>query len=365
MEVNLINRVYNFCPGPCMLPLEVLEETQHELGEYKNSGMSLIECSHRGPQYDEVHNEAVEMIKELLRVPDDFAILFIQGGATLQFAMTAMNLLAPSQKAAYINSGHWATLAINDARVYGDIDIVWDGKDEKFARSPATGEIEVQDGCRYLHVTTNETIGGVRLYEWPEVDVPLVGDMSSDYMSRQIPWDRFDATYGGAQKNLGPSGVALVIVRKSVLESSPRELPAYLDYRVHAKSNSLFNTPPVFPIYVIGKVLKWIKRNGGVDAMASSAVAKSGHLYNAIDTSGGFYDGPVKGDSRSVMNVVFRLPNEGLESKFLADAEKEGMVNLTGHRSVGGIRASIYNAMPMEGAEKLADFMNSFRSSHS
>ncbi len=359
------DRVYNFCPGPCMLPVEVLEETQSELVNYKNSGMSLIECSHRGPLYDEVHNGAVGLVKELLRVPDEFGILFIQGGATLQFAMTAMNLLAPSQKAAIVNSGHWANLAMKDSQVYGNMYIAWDGTDDQFSRTPSENEIELQPDTRYLHVTTNETIGGVRLHDWPDLGVPLVGDMSSDYFSRHIPWDLMDVAYGGAQKNLGPSGVALVIVRKSLLETHPRELPTYLDYRVHYATNSLFNTPAIFPIYVAGKVLKWYKDRGGVDAFEKMSITKCAHLYGAIDASNGFYDCPVEGESRSRMNVVFRLPNEGLESKFLADAQLQGFVNLTGHRSVGGMRASIYNSMPMEGVEKLANFMDDFRASHS
>lgn len=357
-------RVYNFCPGPCTLPLEVLEETQSELVNYKNSGMSIVEHSHRGKLYDEVHYETMDLARELLRVPDEFSILLIQGGATMQFAMVAMNLLAQSETAAYVNSGHWAKLALKDAQIYGNTYVAWDGSDDNYARTPAASEIVLQPDTKYLHITTNETIGGIRTHEWPDLGVPLVGDMSSDYMSRRIPWDLMDVAYGGAQKNIGPSGVALVIVRNSLLQVAKRELPTALDYRSYRASDSRFNTPPVFPIYVAGKVLKWYKERGGVDEFAKIAEIKSGHVYSAIDASNGFYDCPVEGASRSLMNVVFRLQNEDLESKFLADAEKIGLVYLKGHRSVGGIRACIYNSMPMEGAEKLAAFMDDFRAAN-
>lgn len=357
-------RVYNFCPGPCTLPLEVLEETQSELVNYKNSGMSIVEHSHRGPEYDEVHNETIELVRELLRVPEEFSILLIQGGATMQFAMVPMNLLANSQTAAYVNSGHWAKLALKDAQIYGNTYVAWDGAEENYSRTPRADEISLQPDTEYLHITTNETIGGVRTFDWPDLGVPLVGDMSSDFMSRHIPWDQMGVAYGGAQKNIGPSGVALVIVRKSLMQIAKRELPAALDFRSYHNSDSRFNTPPVFPIYVAGKVLKWYKERGGVEAFEKTSITKSGHIYEAIDASGGFYDCPISGESRSRMNVVFRLPSPELESKFLEQAESRGLVNLKGHRSVGGMRASIYNSMPMEGAETLASFMDEFRAAN-
>lgn len=360
----MTQRVYNFCPGPCTLPLEVLEETQSELVNYKNTGMSIVEHSHRGPEYDAVHNETINLLRELLEVPDDFSILLIQGGATMQFAMVAMNLLAQSETAAYVNSGHWAKLALKDAQVYGNTYVAWDGTEEKFCRTPDAREIKLQPDTQYLHITTNETIGGVRTWDWPNLGVPLVGDMSSDFLSRSIPWDQMDVAYGGAQKNIGPSGVALVIVRKSLMDESKRDLPAALDYRSYHNSDSRFNTPPVFPIYVAGKVLKWYKARGGVPAFEQMSILKSGLVYDAIDASGGYYDCPVVGPSRSRMNVVFRLPNAELEAKFLAEAKKIGLVNLQGHRSVGGMRASIYNSMPMEGAETLANFMDEFRAAN-
>ncbi len=358
-------RVYNFCPGPCTLPLEVLEETQSELVNYKNSGMSIVEHSHRGPQFDEVHNEMIDLIKELLRVPDEFSILLIQGGATMQFSMVAMNLLAPPETAAYVNSGHWAKLALKDAQIFGNVYFAWDGAAENYTRTPLASEITLQPDTKYLHITTNETIGGVRTFDWPDLGVPLVGDMSSDFLSRHIPWELMNVAYGGAQKNIGPSGLALVIVRKSLMQVSKRELPTALDYRAYHASNSRFNTPPVFPIYVAGKVLKWYKERGGVDEFEKQSIVKSGHVYDAIDASNGFYDCPVSGESRSRMNVVFRLPDPELENKFLEQAETRNLVNLKGHRSVGGIRASIYNSMPMEGAEILASFMDEFRAANS
>ena len=358
------NRAYNFCPGPCTLPLDVLEETQAELVDYQGTGMSMIEHSHRGDEFRAVHSETCDLVRELLNVPDGFSILFIQGGATLQFAMTAMNLLDSSKKAGFVNSGHWAKLAIKDAGYYGQTYVAWDGSDGKFSRTPESGELEIQSDTRYLHVTTNETIGGIRLFDWPDVGVPLVADMSSDYFSRPIPWDMMDIAYGGAQKNLGPSGVALVVLRDSVLEDTVENLPAYLSYRDHAESQSLFNTPPVFSIYVIGKVLKWYKERGGVEEFEKISIEKCAYLYDAIDASDGFYDCPVSGESRSRMNVVFRLPNDELENKFLTQAQALKFVNLKGHRSVGGIRASIYNSMPMEGVQKLAEFMTKFRSTH-
>lgn len=327
--------------------------------------MSLIEHSHRGRHYDEVHNEVVELVSELLRVPDDFTVLLIQGGATLQFAMSAMNLLAPDDKAGFVNSGHWAKLAMKDASIYGNVYSAWDGSDGNFSSSPGADEIELESDTSYLHVTTNETIGGVRLYDWPDLGVPLVADMSSDYLSRPIPWDLINVAYGGAQKNIGPSGVALVIVRKSALEYRPRELPSYLDYRRHHESGSRFNTPSVFAIYVAGKVLRYYKERGGVDEFAKIARVKSGLLYDAIDASNGFYDCPVQGESRSLMNVVFRLPSEQLQDKFLELAASANLVNLEGHRSVGGLRASIYNSMPMQGAEALANLMSDFYTANS
>ena len=360
----MTERVHNFSAGPCTLPLQVLEEGQAEFVNYHGAGMSLIEMSHRGKQFVAVHEEAVDLVRTVFGVPDEFDVLFLQGGATLQFAMVPMNLLGSGQKAGYVNSGTWAKGALADAKHYGDVYTAWDGADCNYTRMPSTDEIEIQSGSRYLHLTSNETIGGIRFSDWPQVGVPLIADMSSDYMSRPIPWERFDLVYGGAQKNLGPAGMALVIIRKTVARENNQEIGRYLRYDIQADKGSMFNTPPVFPIYMLGKVLRWMRDQGGVAAMERQAEEKAGMLYDAIDGSGGYYRCPVDTGSRSVMNVVFRLPNEELEKTFLSEADAAGLLNLKGHRSVGGIRASIYNAMPSEGVEALSTFMSDFQSAH-
>lgn len=357
----MTNRVHNFCAGPCTLPLEVLEEAQQEFVDYHGTGMSLIEMSHRAPEYDEVHMEALRLAREVFGVPDDFAVLFLQGGATLQFSMVPMNLLPTGMRAGYVGSGAWATGAFKDAQKYGDAYLAWDGKDEGYTRMPRTDEIEIKPDTRYLHVTSNETISGTRMVEWPEVDVPLIGDMSSDYMSRSIPWEKFDLVYGGVQKNLGPAGAALVFVRKSALANANPDVGEYLRYQIHADKDSLFNTPPVFTIYMVGKVLKWMQANGGLAGMEAAAEKKAGMIYSVIDNSNGWYSCPVAVENRSHMNVVFRLPDENLEKKFLQEADAAGMKNLKGHRSVGGCRASVYNALPQASVEALAEFMEQFR----
>jgi len=356
------NRKHNFSAGPCTLPLETLEEAQQEFVDYHGAGMSLIEMSHRGKHFDDVANEAMALSMEVFEVPDDFSVLFLQGGAILQFSMIPMNLLNPGAKAAYVNSGTWAKGAITDAKEYGDVYTAWDGESCGYTRMPSTDELAMQDNTRYLHITTNETIGGIRFPEWPDVDVPLVGDMSSEYMARPLPWDKFDLVYGGAQKNLGPAGMAVVFVRKSILEACNKNMGRYLRYDIHESKGSMFNTPPVFPIYMFGKVLKWMKKEGGLSAMEARAAEKAGHLYSAIDNSNSYYNCPVDTACRSHMNVVFRLPSEELEQKFLAEAAQADLMNLKGHRSVGGCRASIYNAMPKESVQALTSFMADFQS---
>ncbi|MBS1270123.1 MAG: Phosphoserine aminotransferase [Gammaproteobacteria bacterium] len=357
----MTKRAHNFCAGPCTLPVEVLEEVQQEFVNYHETGMSLIEMSHRAREYDEVHREAMQLAIEVFEVPDDFSVLFIQGGATLQFAMVPMNLLAGGGKAGYVNSGSWAQGAMDDGRHYGNIYTAWDGAENRYTRMPAGDEIAVENVTRYLHITSNETIGGIRFFEWPSVDVPIVADMSSDYMSRRIPWERFDLVYGGVQKNLGPAGMAMVFVRKSVLQEIKPDVARYLRYDVHLDKESLFNTPPVFTIYMVGKVLKWMKEQGGIGAMERRAEKKAAILYDTIDNSGGYYNCPVDEASRSHMNIVFRLPSENREKSFLQETGAENLLNLKGHRSVGGCRASIYNAMPESSVRALAGFMVDFQ----
>jgi phosphoserine aminotransferase len=354
-------RAHNFCAGPCTLPLDVLEEVQAELLDFRGSGMSVIEMSHRSPEYEAVHEEALTLFRENAEVPEDYTILFLQGGATLQFAMVPMNLLVEGSRAAYVRSGTWGAGALKDAAVWGDAYAAWDGEPLSFTRMPSDDELEIQPDTRYLHITSNETIEGIRMASFPDVDLRLVGDMSSDYLSRPVPWERFDLVYGGAQKNLGPAGLAVVVVRTSLLETMGQDLPSYLRLGAHAGKNSLMNTPPMFAIYFTGKVLRWMRDLGGVVGMEERAARRSGAVYEAIDGSDGFYRSPVEPAHRSQMNVVFRTPSDEVDAAFLAGAEKEGLLNLKGHRSVGGIRASIYNAMTDDGVDALVGFMTAFR----
>lgn len=358
------DRVHNFCAGPCTLPLSVLEEVRDEFVNFKGEGMSLIEMSHRAKAYDEVHQEAMRLALKVYGAPNDFDVMFIQGGATLQFAMVPLNLLGGGARAGYINSGSWGKGAISDAKLHGDIYTAWDGAESSYTRMPRSAEVLIEADTRYLHVTSNETIGGIRMVEWPDAGVPLVADMSSDYMSRAIPWEKFDLVYGGVQKNLGPSGMAIVFVRKQILESTSRDIARYLRYDVHQDKESLFNTPPMFTIYLVGKVLRWMEDKGGLEVIEREAAKKAGLLYDVIDSSSGYYSSPVDTACRSHMNVVFRLPSEELEKKFLVDSQAHDLVNLKGHRSVGGCRASIYNAMPESSVRALADFMSEFQHSN-
>jgi len=356
------NRIFNFSAGPCTLPLPALEKAAGEFVEFQGSGMALIEMSHRGKIYDAVHQGALAVFRELLAVPESHDVLFLQGGATLQFAMIPMNLMAEGRPADYVNTGAWAKKAIADARKLGTTRVTWTGEEQKFTRMPRPEEIAAGADASYVHLCGNETIGGIEMHEFPDTgDVPLVVDMSSHIMSRPVDWKRVDVAYAGAQKNLGPAGLAVVVIRKDLLERSPESLPAYLSYKVHAKDTSLYNTPPVFAIYMMKLTLEWVKEIGGLAAVEKLAVARSGAIYRAIDGSEGWYRCPVDTASRSRMNVVWRLPSEDLEKKMIEEAGKAGFSGLKGHRSVGGLRASMYNAMPVEGAEKLAAFMADFR----
>ena len=358
----MTNRVYNFSAGPCTLPQSVLEEIQAELLDFQGSGASLIEVSHRGPLYEPIHHEARETALRVWNTPDEFDVLFIQGGATGQFAFVPLNLLNANNKAAYVNSGHWAKGAIVDAQTVGSVYEAWNGEADNFMRMPMSDEIELQDNTRYIHLTPNETISGVRYAKFPDVGVPIVADMSSEMIAREIPWNLFDIVYGGAQKNLGPSGVAVVFIRKSILENTRIDLPRFLRYDIHQNTQSLFNTPSVFSIWVMGKVLRWVEQRGGVKAMEQAAKQRSNLLYSTIDSSNGFYICRAAIENRSTMNVVFNLPTTELETAFHTEAAKQGMPYLRGHRALGGIRASIYNSMPMEGVECLASFMQAFES---
>lgn len=354
-------RVYNFSAGPSTLPLTVLEEVRDELVDYHGTGMSLLEMSHRGRHYDAVHHDTMQLAREVFALPEDFDVLFVQGGATLQFAMAPANLLADGSAAAVARTGSWSSKALDDSRPYGPTYVAWDGEPLGYARTPTADELQIRDGTRYLHVCSNETIEGVRFTEFPDAGVPLVADMSSDIATRALPWERFDLVYGGTQKNLGPAGMALVFLRHDTLGAMRSDQGAYLRYRTHAEKDSLYNTPPVFSIWVTGKVLRWIQDAGGLKAMTAAAERRAGSVYEAIDSSDGWYDCPVEPASRSLTNVVFRLPDADLEEQFLTEAASRDFVGLKGHRSVGGCRASLYNAMPQAGADALAEFMAEFR----
>ena len=358
-----MNRVRNFCAGPCTLPVEVLADVQEEMLDFQGSGMSLVEMSHRSPEYDAVHRDALDRLRSALEVPDDFEVLFVQGGGLLQFAMVPMNLVPAGSTAGYVRSGAWGKAAHADAEQATSAYLAWDGQGGGFTRMPAPDEIEVRPGTRYVHVTSNETIEGIQLRELPHVGVPLVVDMSSDFLTRPVEWGRVDLVYGGVQKNLGPAGVAVVVIRRAALEQCADGLPSYLSFPRHAAARSLLNTPPMFSVYVVGKMLRWIEDHGGLAGMAERAARRSGRIYDVIDTCGGFYTSPAEPPARSRTNVVFRLADPGLDGRFLAEARAADLVNLKGHRSVGGMRASIYNAMPDEGVDELAGFMREFAGS--
>ena len=356
-------RVFNFNAGPAVLPVEVLEEAQRELLDYRGCGMSIMECTHRGKEYSAVHDEAVANLRELMQVPEDYAVLFLQGGASTQFAMVPMNLLGAGQAADYTNSGSWASKAIKEAKLIGKVNVVADCGKEIPTRVPRQSELKQTPGAAYLHITTNETIAGSQWKQMPESAAPLVADMSSDILSRPIDVRQFGLIYAGLQKNLGPSGAALVIVRKDLAARAPATLPTMFRYTTHIEENSLYNTPPTFTIYLVALVTRWLKKNG-LQAVFQRNVDKAAKLYAAIDGSGGYYRGTAVPECRSDMNVTFRLPTEDLEDLFVKESSAAGMKGLKGHRSVGGLRASIYNAFPVEGVDALVAFMKDFARKH-
>ena len=361
-----MNRIYNFNPGPATLPLPVLERASRELVDYRQKGMSIVEMSHRSPEYSQVHQQAQELFRKLQGVPDNFKLLFLGGGATLQFSMVPHNLLHSGKSCDFVLSGSWAKKACADAKKVGKVNVVFDGEADNYASLPDPGALRLDPGAAYLHLTSNETIGGIQWHDWPETGgVPIVCDMSSDILSRRLPCDKFGIIYAGAQKNLGPSGVTVVVIRDDILDRCAEDLTAYLSYRTHAKKDSLFNTPPVFAVYLMKLVFEWVEENGGIEAAERWADERSTLLYDAIAKSGGFYKSPVPEKNRSKMNVVFRLGSEELEKRFIQEAAGQGMSGLKGHRSVGGCRASMYNAMPLEGARALSDFMQDFAKKNS
>ncbi len=360
-------RIFNFSAGPSILPVTVLEKIRDEFVDYKGSGMSLVEMSHRGKIYDALHNECIALIKELLKVPDNYKIMILGGGATLQFGMIPMNFLWGNKTADFTNTGVWAKKAMDDAKKVGKVNVVWDGKADNYATLPDPKTIKASPDAAYFHMTSNETIGGVQWRQgWPETgNVPLFCDMSSDFMSRPVPVEKFALIYAGAQKNAGPAGATIVIMREDMLQRCPESIINYLDYRLHAKENSLYNTPPVFSIWGIKLTMEWLKSNGGLVAAEKTANERAKIIYDAIERSKGFYNCPVAPHCRSNMNIVFRMKTEELEAKFLEEAKKLKLDGLKGHRSVGGCRASCYNAMPIEGAKALAKLMDEFAKKNS
>ncbi len=366
-----MNRVMNFNAGPAALPLPALERAQAELVDFRGTGMSVMEHSHRGKDYEAVHDEALSLLRELAGVPGSHDVLLLQGGASMQFATVPMNLLSAGQTADYVVTGAWSEKAVSEAQCVaklcgGAVRVAattgtGEGKEKSYVRVPTAGELRVGEGAAYLHYTSNETIHGVQFTEVPDAGtVPLVCDMSSDFLGRRPEVSKYALIYAGAQKNIGPSGVTVVIAQKDLLARGRKDIPKIFQYRTHAENRSLYNTPPTFGIYLMRNVLAWVKDTGGIDAVEATNRAKANAIYGAIDAAPGFYRCPVERESRSVMNVVFRLPSEALEESFVSAAKKEGMLGIKGHRSVGGIRASLYNAVPLQWAVALAGFMATF-----
>jgi phosphoserine aminotransferase len=356
-------RVYNFSPGPAVLPQEVLEQAREEMLDWRGTGMSVMEMSHRGKAFVSIAETAEADLRELLGVPSNYKVLFLQGGATAQFAGIPLNLATPDSVVDYVNTGAWSKKAIGEARHYAKVNVAADAG-EPYASIPAESGWKRTPNAAYLHYTPNETIGGVEFHFVPDAgNVPLVVDMSSTILSRPIDVSKFGLIYAGAQKNIGPAGLTLVIVRDDLLGRARPGTPAFMDFAAMAKEGSMLNTPPTFAWYLSGLVFQWLKRNGGIKAMGERNRAKAELLYNAIDTSG-FYRNPVAKDARSWMNVPFTLAKPELDKTFTTEAKEAGLVTLEGHRSVGGMRASIYNAMPIEGVRALVDFMSEFARKH-
>jgi len=353
-------RVYNFSPGPATLPYAVLQQAAKDVVNFQDSGIGLIEISHRSKQFMAVIAEAEQLLRELMNIPANYKVLFLQGGASSQFFMIPMNLLGGGKKATYLNTGVWSKKAIKEATLFGQVEVAYSSEEAKFNRVPSMGEYVVADDSEYLYFVSNNTIYGTQFPEMPKSEKMLISDMSSDILSRELDVSKFGLIFAGAQKNLGPAGVTLVIIREDLLERTPKGVPTMLAYKTHADNGSMFNTPPTFSIYIVAEVLKWLKAQGGVGAMEKMNRDKARLLYSAIDATD-YYRGHSEPGSRSMMNVSFNLPSADLEKKFIAEAAEVGLDGLKGHRSIGGCRASIYNAFPREGVVKLVDFMKEFQ----
>lgn len=353
-------RKKNYFAGPSVLPVEVLEEMRENIVDYEGKGLSIIEASHRGGLFEEMYDSCLSTFHELLSIPDDYDVYFLGGGATLQFTMIPTNFLTPGKVADYSKTGTWSNKACSDAQKLGNVNVFFDGKSSSFTTLPDPATVKPSENSAYVYLCANETIGGIEWKDFPDTgDVPLIADMSSDILSRPVDVKKFGMIYGGVQKNLGPAGATFIIMRKDMLERRNENLTAYMDYALHAKEKGLYNTPPVFSIWGVKLVLEWIKRNGGVAGMDALAEKKSSLIYDVIDSSD-FWRSPVDSRYRSRMNIVFRLPSEELEAKFVKEATAADMLGLKGHRSVGGLRASLYNALPYEDVVALRDFMLDF-----
>ncbi|OUR82416.1 phosphoserine transaminase [Cycloclasticus sp. 46_120_T64] len=355
-----MSRVYNFSAGPAAVPQEVLETAQKEMLDWNGSGMSVMEMSHRGKEFVSIAEKAEADVRELMNIPSNYKVLFLQGGATTQFSMVPMNLLRGNNKACYVNTGAWSKKAIKEAKIHCDVQVSASSEDDNFMSIPAQDSWNIDPNAAYLHYTSNETIGGVEFQNIPDVgDINLVADMSSNILSREIDVSKFAVIYAGGQKNMGPSGIALTIVRDDLIGETMAGTPSMLDYKNHADADSMFNTPATYSWYLMGLVFDWIKKNGGVKGIEERNMRKAAKLYAAIDGSD-FYANPVEVSVRSRMNVPFTLANSELDALFLSEAKTAGLVTLKGHRSVGGMRASIYNAMPGEGIDALISMMAEF-----
>lgn len=353
-------RVFNFSAGPCTLPVEVLEEIRDDMMNYKGCGMSVMELSHRGKVFERILNQAVEDFRKVMEVPSDYHILFLQGGASMQNTMIPMAFLPQDKTADYVVTGEWGRKSYEAALHAGKVNLVYSGKDTNYDRAPDLDQLTYTPDSAYMHFTSNETIQGVDFRVDPSLKMNVVGDVSSNILSRPIDVSKYSLLYAGAQKNMGPAGATVVILKDEFLQIAPKEFHPMLDYRLHVKNGSMYNTPPCWSIYVCGLVYQWVIREGGTKEMQRRNEEKAAVLYHAIDDSGGFYKGHAQTESRSLMNITFTLPSEDLTDRFVKEAEAEGLDGLKGHRSVGGVRASIYNAFPKSGCETLASFMRLF-----
>ena len=355
-----MDRVFNFSAGPAALPLEVLQQAQTELVNWHGSGMSVMEMSHRGKEYMSIQADAEADLRELMGIPSNYKVLFLQGGASLQFAMVPMNLLRGKASADYLNTGEWSKKAIKEAKKYGAVNVIASSEDKNFSYAPAQSAWKLDPNAAYVHITQNETIGGVEIFDAVDTGaVPLVSDMSSNILSRPMDVSKFGLIYAGAQKNIGPAGLTIVIVREDLLGQTVAGTPTMMDYQIQAENDSMYNTPPTYAIYIAGLVFKMLKAKGGLAAMEQVNRAKAKIIYDVLDASS-FYSSPVARENRSLMNIPFTLKDAALDDEFLKGAKDRGMIQLKGHRSVGGMRASIYNAMPIEGVQALADYMKEF-----